>query len=248
MTAAAFTVACVATASLGDGQAATVAEQHVVAAQAGRATVHISGNAHLVAFTSSARLDPRDTNHVDDVYVLDRRSGCISLESVAADGSAANGAGQDPRLSYDGRFLVFSTAATNVVGRAAGPSWPQVVRRDRATGMTTLVSHTPWDSPGNGPSYAPDISNDGRFVAFQSAAIDIADGTVASGGGSSVYRYDATSGAVSRIPVFLAGSQPAAAMAWMPRISGDGRSVVFTVSPAAPTARRAASRPAGVLV
>src|SRR5262245_14677118 len=71
----------------------------------GPATVDVSANGRFVAFESAAALVTADRNSCVDIYVLDRTSGAVTLESVTADGSAATGSSAHPRLSGDGRFM-----------------------------------------------------------------------------------------------------------------------------------------------
>jgi Tol biopolymer transport system component len=195
---------------------------------AGIATVDVSPDGRVVAFVSLARLTAADANTADDVYVLDRATGAIKLESLTATGRGSDGSSQHPRLSGDGRFLVFSTVATTLTGSTGQVADSQVLRRDRATGVTTLVSRTPAGAPGNGWSGVPDISDDGRFVVFESHATDLVAGLDGNGGGSDIYLFDAADGGLRRISVTTAGGQLANGQSATPAISGTGRIVAFS--------------------
>ncbi len=205
----------------------------------GIATVDVSADGRLVAFVSLARLADGDVDTVDDVYVLDRPTGTITLESGARHGAgAAHGSSEHPRLSGDGRFVAFSSTTANLVGGRVDAIGTQVVRRDRLTGVTTLVSHTPAGAPGNGWSGLPDISEDGRFVVFESRATDLVAAGDANHGGSDIYLFDASDGAVTRISVADSGQQPASGQSTTPAISGTGRFVAFaSTAPLDATAR-----------
>ncbi|MFV2017826.1 TolB family protein [Micromonospora sp. LOL_023] len=101
----------------------------------------ISDNGRYVAFGSAAaNLMPGDTNGVPDVFVRDRRdTGVTHLVSVAADGSPANGPSDAAAISAQGRFVLFSSSATNLVdGDTNGYS--DVFLRNLATGTTVRVS------------------------------------------------------------------------------------------------------------
>jgi Tol biopolymer transport system component len=202
-----------------------VARQALGGSVTGAASVDVSGDGRVVAFVSLRRLTAADVNTVDDIYTLDRTTGAVTLESVAASGPG-NGSSQQPRISADGRVVVFSSMASHVIGAATAAS--QVMRRDRATGTTTLVSHTPAGRPGNGWSGQADISGDGRYVVFESQATDLVAGPDANHGGSDIYRYDATDGAVRRISLTDAGVQSASGQSGTPAIDTAGRFVVFT--------------------
>jgi hypothetical protein len=101
-------------------------------------------------------------------------AGCpphTTLLSVAADGSPANEESHAPSMSSDGRYIAFSSAATNLVENP--PAGRQVYLRDTCAGAadsckpaTTLIS---LDSNGalvGTESILPSVSSSGRFVAF----------------------------------------------------------------------------------
>ena len=106
----------------------------------------MSGDGRYVALISQGRLVSADTNDLRDVYVLDRATGSVALESLAPDGRASTEDGDHPALSHDGRFLVYE-------------SGDRIVWRDRVDAVTTTLA------AGRGPV----ISTDGRSVAFTSA-------------------------------------------------------------------------------
>jgi TolB protein len=218
----------IASASIGDGPGPRVAMQRLVAEHPGVATLDVSADGRYVAFVSSARLATADVNSLDDVYVLDRFSGGISLESVAVDGGASNGTSAHPRLSADGRILVFTSVATNLAEGARGPLCSQVMRRDRAAGATALVSRTPAHAPGNGTSHSPDVNDDGRFVVFESGATDLVAGPDANASRWDIYLFDAARDAVSRVSLTSDGGQSPIGSGATPGISGTGQYVVFS--------------------
>ena len=204
-----------------------VARQRLSGASTGPATADLSTDGRVVAFISLAQLTPDDVNTVDDVYVFDRTTSRFALESVAP-GGAADGSSQQPRVSGDGRVLVFATVASNIVGAGVVAVGAQVVRRDRATRSTTLVSHTPGGGPGNGWSGHADISDDGRFVVFESRATNLVPGHDANAGGSDVYLFDAHDGSLRRVSQTDAGEQSATGQSSTPALSGTGRFVAFS--------------------
>jgi Tol biopolymer transport system component len=207
--------------------------EHLLAPQrlsgnAGAATVDVSTDGRVVAFVSLARLTAADANTVEDIYVLERAAGTIRLETASVTGRGSVGSSQHPRLSGDGRFLVFETVAGSLVGAPFEPASAQVLRRDRLTGTTTLVSRTPAGAPGNGWSGIPDVSDDGRFVVFESRATDLVAGADANRGGSDIYLFDAADGSLRRISVTTAGGQLARGQSGTPAISGSGGVVAFS--------------------
>lgn len=137
----------------------------------------ISTNGRYVAFSSEAdNLVPNDTNGYRDIFVRDLLSGTNILASVAADGSGANGISTEPVLSADGRFVAFTSTATNLVSGATNDTGDVYVR-DLLMGTNTLVSVSPnGSSPGNRISRLPLISADRRYVLFHSSAGNLTPG------------------------------------------------------------------------
>ena len=133
----------------------------------------LSSNAQYVAFASDAdNLAPNDTNSLADVFVHDNVSGTNTLASVATNGYSANRWSGQPSISGDGHFLAFSSFATNLVGGNINVI-EQVYRRDLRAGTNALISTTPSGGVGNGNSFQPTISSDGRFVLFYSIASNL---------------------------------------------------------------------------
>lgn len=126
----------------------------------------ISGDGQLVAFASKAtNLTSDATSESAEVHLHDREADTTERISLAA--GEPDGPSRAPALSPNRDFLAFDTAASNVVeaaGGAADPGTRHVIRLDRASGATTVVSEL-----ADAPSYAPTVADDGR-VAFTSEA------------------------------------------------------------------------------
>jgi len=186
--------------------------------------VSVSANGRYVAFTSFARLGVNDTNECADIYVLDRVTGRVTLESLAADGHALNRGSARPHLAGDGRLLIYET----IEGTAGAGLPPRgvVVLRDRLTGATRLL-----ERPGvaaNGDSRDAAISADGRVVVFASTASNLTDGPDANESADDVYSVELASMTIRRVSVDAAGRQPAAGASFAPAVSDDGRYIVFS--------------------
>jgi Tol biopolymer transport system component len=192
------------------------------------ATPAVSGDGSVVAFASTAsNLTAAGGNGTSNVFV---RSGAgdVELVSVAADGGPANGPSSQPAISADGRFVVFASAASNLVpGDGNGAS--DVFLRDRLTRTTTRVSVGHGGVQANGPSSTPAISGDGRVISFASTATNLVPGARSPVGG--VYVRVPSTDATQLISVSTGGHQQNAGVAkpftQISSVSLDGRLVAF---------------------
>lgn len=133
-------------------------------------TPAISADGRYVAFASAAStLVSGDTNSTEDVFVYDRVRRTAERVSVSTRGVESNGDSYDPAISADGRFVAFTSSASNLTPGDDNRELDIFVR-DRRDMRTTLVSVDPQGATGNGPSVAPSISGDGQLVAFESDA------------------------------------------------------------------------------
>jgi len=127
----------------------------------------LSGDGRIVAFTSYASLVATDTNNMPDIYVRDILLGQTFLVSVDSSGNQADVGSSESGVSEDGRYVVFTSFATNLVPGDSNSN-PDIFVHDRDTGSTVRVSvSSAGDEADNGAS-SPAISADGRFVAFRS--------------------------------------------------------------------------------
>ena len=135
----------------------------------------ISADGRFVAFVSIASdLVPNDTNNASDIFVRDVTTGTTALVSVNATGTASgNGGSFELQISADGRFVAFSSIASDLVPNDTNGA-ADIFVRDLIAGTTTLASvDSSGTASGNGGSSHPRISADGRFVAFDSTASDL---------------------------------------------------------------------------
>jgi len=185
----------------------------------------ISGDGRFAAFYSDAsNLVAGDTNDLRDVFVNDRQTGETTRMSVDSSGAEANDDSFAPAISADGRFVTFSSAATNLVaGDTNGVD--DVFVRDRQAGTTTRVSLAPGGAEANGGSYSPSISADGRDVAFLSDATNLVAGDTNTV--RDAFVFDRQTATTSRASVDSAGVQ-ADVESLTPVLSADGRFVAFS--------------------
>ncbi len=184
----------------------------------------ISADGRYVAFESLAtNLVAGDTNAVRDVFVHDFATGTTVRASVDSAGGQASLESVTPRLSADGRFVVFSSASvTLVAGDLNGVR--DVFVHDLATGLTELASVDSSALQANGASYRPSISADGRYVAFDSEATNLAPSDT--NGDLDVFVHDRVGGSTQRASV-SSGGQQGSLGSLQASIAGDGRVVVF---------------------
>jgi Tol biopolymer transport system component len=193
-----------------------------------RPTASVSGDGAFIAFESFDRLSAADSNSasLSDIYVMDVNTGTIELISINLAGSGSDGTSSSPRLNHDGRYVVFESVASNLVSERA-PACTTVFLRDRFQGTTRAVARER-KSERLRCAGQPSLSDDGRFVAFESSATDLVGGSDANADSTDVYVLDLTTGVTSRVSVDDRGVQHAIGRSYAAAISGNGRFVAFT--------------------
>jgi Tol biopolymer transport system component len=183
----------------------------------------ISADGRYVAFESIAtNLVSGDTNGVD-VFVRDRQTGTATRVSKSSTGAEANGNSYSPAISADGRYVVFESAATNLVAGDTNVK-NDIFVRDRNTGTTTRVSKSSAGVEANDISYYPVITADGRYVTFKSSATNLVSGDT--NGVDDIFVRDRNTGTTTLVSRSSSGAQGDDASD-IPAISADGRYVTF---------------------
>lgn len=202
----------------------------------------ISADGRRVAFQSAADnlvTGSPDTNGVVDVFVRDRTAGTTTYVSKASDGTPGDGNSApdstNPSISGNGRFVAFHSRAETLVP-TPGPLQllSDIFVHDLLTSTTTLVSRASDGTPGDGPpfgSFNAAISDDGRYVAFNSTFTNLsdedADGTEPGGGElADVYVHDRSTG----VTAYHSRSTDGVPGDWSsdrPSLSADGRFLAF---------------------
>lgn len=191
-------------------------------------TPSISANGACVAFASPAStFSSGDTNDKRDIYVA--CGGVVTCRaSVSSAGVEANGDSFLPSLTEDGRLVAFKSFASNLVENDLNHSADVFVHDCGEAGTTERVSVTTrGEEAQDDNSYPPSISGDGRFVAFGSAASNLAEG-LSTGGWSQVYVRDrqlGTTMVISRNPSGRPGNGSVPDVP--PSITLDGSAVAF---------------------
>ncbi|WP_167859594.1 TolB-like translocation protein [Paenibacillus cymbidii] len=152
--------------------------------------------------------------------------------------------GEDPltmvgnlAITPDGRYTLFESSSRHMYSQEEDDSQQihpsHVYVHDRLLGKTELIDATAAGAPGNSDSRQPSISDDGRYVAFESYATDLVEGEAFTGSDpwgdgntSRIYVYDRVARTTTLVSVNEAG-EPADYMSYNARISGDGTTVVY---------------------
>ena len=187
----------------------------------------LSADGQVVAFWSYANnLVSGDTNGMGDAFVHDRQTGQTTRVSVATGGGQGTSGSDYPTLSADGRFVAFQSLAANLVGGDTNAA-QDIFVHDRQTAQTTRVSVATGGTQGNGNSYGPMLSADGRFVVFGSSANNLVSGDT--NGAADVFVHDRQTGQTTRVSVASDGSQGNNDSGGS-TLSVDGRLVAFSSS------------------
>jgi Tol biopolymer transport system component len=181
----------------------------------------LSHDGRYVAFWSqSLNLAPNVAH--SHVYVRDRQLGTTTPACVSSQGAVANDVCAGPTISGNGRYVAFFSNATNLDGPADYGN--QVYVYDLATHLTERVSRALQGAPPDSHSAYPAISEDGRYVAFESEATNLVPNDT--NGWTDVFVYDRTNRTTVRASVDSLGTETNDG-AYLPSISADGRFVGF---------------------
>lgn len=221
--------------SLANGSVAAITDATLVGVTANGASgttyLAMSSDGRYVVFLSAAtNLVANDTNGATDVFVSDLTSGTTALVSTNIAGAQQNGDASTAGISSDGRYVVFTSAATNLVANDTN-GVADVFVKDLQTGQVTRAST---DSVGNeadgGASYGVSITVGGRYVVFTSYADNlVADDT---NGVADVFVKDLVAGTTTRVSTSSTGVQGDASSTGGTTtyglVTSDGRYVLFT--------------------
>jgi Tol biopolymer transport system component len=184
----------------------------------------ISADGRAVAFESGANnLVAADSNGVQDVFVRDLAAGTTTRVSVDSGGLQSNAASFHTALSADGRFVAFTSPASNLVaGDTNGVD--DVFVHDRQLAITVRGSVGPAGVQANSGSAYPALSADGACVAFTSAATNLVAGDL--NNMADVFVHDLANSSNTLASVDSNGGQ-SNAFSYLAGLSASGRHVVF---------------------
>lgn len=190
----------------------------------------ISHSGRFIAFEFTAPLVKRDRLRARDIYVRDMTKRRPRLVTLSTAGVQADRGSMAPTISAGGRFVVYSSFATNLVARDTNDDW-DVFLHDRRTERTERVSVSSSGREGDAQSQgaafwaeSASVSRDGRFVVFGSLASNLAPETT--GAFRNVYVRDRSDGTTTALSLSPAGTGAAGDSGGV-RVSSDGSTVAF---------------------
>lgn len=195
----------------------------------------ISTNGQFALFESSATdLAANLTNSATNIFVRDLVGGTTILANVSTSGVIANGTSRGSVITPNGRYVAFASTATNLA-RADTNNIADVFVRDLQAGTTVLASvgavsnAAPSTAYSVSSSESPEITPDGRYVAFYSTATNLVPGVTTSG---EVYVRDLIAGntiwaSTNAHGVFKSTFRTTNVISCNYSISDDGRFVGF---------------------
>jgi Tol biopolymer transport system component len=188
----------------------------------------LTPDVRYVAFSSYAtNLVPGDTNGPypvgHDVFVRDRVNGTTERVSIGSLGQQGNDQSYHPAISADGRYVAFTSYASNLVA-ADSNGFEDVFVRDRVSGTTELVSLDPSGAQSNGGTACASMSADGRFVVLYGLADNLVAGDT--NAVEDVFVRDRLTATTERVSVDASGAEGNAS-SYGVSITPDGRYVTF---------------------
>jgi hypothetical protein len=198
----------------------------------------MSATGRFVTFMSFAsNLVPNDTNGERDVFLRDRDTdadGVFDEPAAVATirvselhGLQANGASEAPAITPDGRYVVFTSFASNLFASGQPPLAVSVILRwDRTTGDIVLVSRTTAGDPLLAArSVDSDVSDDGNHIVFTYGGSLPSE--VAAGFAGTIYHRDVGAGTLTEVINTQSGPEGAILHLETPSISGDGATLTY---------------------
>src|SRR5258706_5590688 len=131
-----------------------------------------SNGRSLVFYSQATDLLPEADNGNYQAFLMDVRTGALTLLSADAAGVQGDGTSRYPSISPNGKWVAFESSSTNLVAGDANAKYDIFVR-DLRHGTIQRASVNDAGTEGNGHSDGPVISSNGRYVAFYSQATNL---------------------------------------------------------------------------
>jgi hypothetical protein len=182
----------------------------------------VSSDGTFVAFSSySTNLGGTAQSGIENIYLRDTATNTTTLVSAGLNGAASNGNSNSPKVSANGQFVVFASAATNLASNDMNKESSNVYLYNSANGgtITCLTGNA------NGFSGEPVISADGNMVAFSSYAQNLTAN--ANNGHDNVYELNLTNNHYTLVSTAAGTTTASNGTSFDPSISGGGAFVTF---------------------
>jgi hypothetical protein len=193
----------------------------------------MSRNGQFVAFYNNQNnFVGTDTNNKYDVFVRDVFNNTTTRASVSTAGTTANSDSTVVSISETGRYVVFTSKATNLIdGRTISSTDPQLYIRDMTNNTTTLLTEVSAGTFANGDTTFPyDVSSDGRFVLFGSTSTNLGPTITTTGWHIHVFLLDTATNTVTWVDEKASGAGNPGNDPYNAAMSCDGSFVVLDSS------------------
>ncbi|MEO6391674.1 MAG: FG-GAP-like repeat-containing protein, partial [Pyrinomonadaceae bacterium] len=201
-------------------------------------TDSVSADGRYVVFESNATNlvnGVTDANGFTDIFIRDTQTNVVRYVSLADATHAGNNVSFDPKISANGKYVVFTSESTNLTPLSDTNGAMDIFRFDVQTNQVQLISvNFAGTAAGNGMSgmtlggWRPfDLSDDGRYVAFMSNASDLTNLNDANNN-SDIFERDAQGGFTRMISINRFGTGTGNNASLDPSVSADGQLISFT--------------------
>ena len=185
----------------------------------------ISGAEYTARISSSVEDTSGNRPLVSDFVWSFTISPATTLVSKDSDGAVGTDVSAQSAIDEIGRYIVFESQATNLSNAATTLNRNHIYRKDTVTGEVLLVSSDDAGLEADNDSDSPRISDDGRYVVFESLARNLS--SITTGGTRQVFIKDLEDGTVDLVSRDTTGTVVANTTAENADVSNDGRYVVF---------------------
>ncbi len=186
-------------------------------------------NRYVVFYSKASNLVANDTNARYDVFLKDTTTGSVQMVST----DSANNPGNNSSfidypsvVSSDGRYVTFYSKSNNLVANDTNEKY-DVFLKDMQTGLTSIISTDTGGNLGNSGSYTPTMSDDGRYISFDSYASNLVVGD--SNGAYDVFVRDTQAGTTQLVSTDTSNNKGNNDSFWS-TISGNGQHIIFESS------------------
>ncbi len=193
-------------------------ESGVVQEQGGGVSQNVTADGRYVVFESLADgLAPGEDPGFGHVFRKDMQTGALTVIDAGGNGEAT-----DPDISDDGRYVVFTSRASNLAA-ADSTHDADVFVKDLQTGAVTLITPSSAGSDCLG-CLKPVISGDGSEVAFVTTASLVAGDTNSK---TDVYAMTRSGGSTVLVSAKPGGTDASAGSSFEPSITDNGAVVAY---------------------